>query len=531
MVPSSGVPGRFSSVVEFPFVGSHAEAALITNRIAALPSHDGLGRVVDGDAAGARCSAVGGPWSDKMARRARSYARDAASLAPVPGSSSRRGPYRKAAAMARGRTVARETTATATGVSLADDGGRDGSMADDCEEQARPLPYVRPSRRAAKVASDKRDPMTDALVPFLHRTCGLPASSTLASRQSSVTVGLVTHAETRSHAVVLRWGPGKNGAAVLWVSRRGGLLCSCFLGTQNAMFLSASSRSTACKHVKAMEKALEAADIPWDVLKERLRMPANTKDFATPRMHGSTLLWIVLYRGVFSAVFISASNVAVCIAPGCRRFRGRCGHVKVARPAHAEHVVKSGSDKAAARHRAAAVGAKVNDEPRAFINAENEDDGIEKMEGDTVRAKTDVEVRNLARRQPRNMLPCTGEIAQGDAWARTADWHSIFKQRAVGAVAGRKDALRKLSEVLAIYIGIGRMVDTRLPLIEPSCASCGQRHDRQPVRKEPALLHTQHATAPPLRVCLLSLRIARLSSLMFPCTDVVSYSLFTSNHF
>lgn len=65
-----------------------------------------------------------------------------------------------------------------------------------------------------------------------------------------MTATVVGHHTSRSRAISLRCGHGKRDA-ILWVSPRGGLLCSSFGGNQNALLISASSRNTDVGHLLA----------------------------------------------------------------------------------------------------------------------------------------------------------------------------------------------------------------------------------------------------------------------------------------
>jgi len=50
-----------------------------------------------------------------------------------------------------------------------------------------------------------------------------------------------------------------------------------------------------------------------------------------------------------------------------------------------------------------------------------DDAGIEMEPGDTVRERADAAEATVSSRVRRNLLPCLGEIAAGEVWARTAD--------------------------------------------------------------------------------------------------------------
>lgn len=188
----------------------------------------------------------------------------------------------------------------------------------------------RPRRSPATTGSIKV-----ALASCLRRACGLPSQTAVGKDPSSVTATVVEDPGSRSRAIALRFGSSKLDA-ILWVSSQGGVLCSCFSGTQNALFLTVSSRSSDCRHTAMLRKCVGLAGASVAKLVARMRLADGAADFAARSRYGNSTVWTVLYQSVFSLVTFTAGNVATCIAPGCRRFRGRCGHVRVARPSNAE---------------------------------------------------------------------------------------------------------------------------------------------------------------------------------------------------
>jgi len=236
-----------------------------------------------------------------------------------------------------------------------------------------------------------------------------------------------------------------------------------------------------------------------------MRLRVDASNCAVAQHFGSSVLWSVLYRSVFSVVTISGANVASCVAPGCRRFRGRCGHVRTLRDIIGPggfNDERFGSSAAAvkARLEGRVKLASVPARPRV-VNNEEEDEGIEKEPTDTIRGPRDAEPTNVASRRLRNMLPCSGELEQGEVWTRTADWRTLYTGRAAGAADGKKDNFNVLGTVWPAAIKCGFVRDASVPLIERFCGSCGQRlQSRQKVAKEPGLLTTHHPTAAPLRV-------------------------------
>jgi len=188
-----------------------------------------------------------------------------------------------------------------------------------------------------------------------------------------------------------------------------------------------------------------------------MRLRVDASNCAVAQHFGSSVLWSVLYRSVFSVVTISGANVASCVAPGCRRFRGRCGHVRTLRDIIGPggfNDERFGSSAAAVkallegRVKLASVPAR----PRV-VNNEEEHEGIENQPTDTIRGPRDAEPTNVASRRLRNMLPCYGELEQGKVWTRTADWRTLYTGRAAGAADGKKDDFNVLGTVWPVTAG------------------------------------------------------------------------------
>ena len=165
----------------------------------------------------------------------------------------------------------------------------------------------------------------------------------------------------------------------------------------------------------------------------------------------------MLYHSVFSLVTFSASNVATCIAPCCPRLRGRRGHVRVARDRlgpDAFNSIKFGTAPAAVKARADA-----RRPPRVvrdhMISNEEEDEGLEKLASDTVRAPQDSATINLSARTTRNLLPCSGEISQGEVWNRTADWRTACNPRAAISAADQEQHMKTVALILSSSLGAG----------------------------------------------------------------------------
>jgi len=280
----------------------------------------------------------------------------------------------------------------------------------DGEEDGGQPPAPRAPRDHAR-----RDPVLvedyveEALAACIRRTCGLPSSRPMAKQVSAVTARVVGDKNSRSRAIVVRQGAGKRDSFILWVSSRDGFLCSCFGGHENTLFLSVSSRSSTCKHTAALRKALLSSGVNASTFCSRMRLRADAEEFAVAEDYGSAVVWSVLYHSVFSLVTFSGANAATCIAPCCRRFRGRCGHVRVARDRlgpDENNDAKFGTAPAVVKARADAR----RPPPVAYdkvLASEEEDEGLEKLPSDTMRGA-----------RPRGGVEPVGRLARIGAAAR-----------------------------------------------------------------------------------------------------------------
>lgn len=252
-------------------------------------------------------------------------------------------------------------------------------------------PHTAKRIRAVDRPRTMDEQVEDALVPCLRKAAGLPSSTSMGSGSARVTASIVEDPVAGSRAILLRSGPRRDESAILWVSRRGGLLCSCLSGTQNASFLSVSGRSGECAHTKILDKCLPLAGLSAQAARSCLSLAPSAADFGIPRWYGNVLVMYVLYRRVFSIVNF-VHNLPTCVAPGCRVFARRCGHVRIARRARNgmpknENVLEpcGAADKMASKSRAAGTSFS-----RAlYLSHEEEDDGVEKQPLDTVRSDGD----------------------------------------------------------------------------------------------------------------------------------------------
>ena len=402
--------GRRASVAFTPplCLPTSVTAALpsLFDRLASLPSA-ALGSPATVSGAGTASRPVYPTWSARV--QANSGRRSA--LRDVP-----RAPAHAGAGSTRGRVRSDKRPrplpdGPTHGVDV-EDGGWGG--VNDTSSSARAPPRRASSRRAPDSALDKR--MMEALNACVRRACGLPSSTPIGRRARTVSAVMVGDPASRSRAILVRVGSGKVDAAILWSSFHECILCACFAGTQNALFISASSRSSVCKHTTALRSCLSSNGISLDMFGRRIHLGSTPANFVSRQPYGPMRFWVVLYRSVYSLVSFNAANVATCIAPSCRCFRARCGHVVLARPLNVERRAFDASDAATdtggkvgkAKPATAVDGAPVPNEPA------DEDVGIESEPGDTNRASSDAAEATVAARVRRHLLPCLGEIRSGD---------------------------------------------------------------------------------------------------------------------
>jgi len=502
MADGEGLARPAAEWVSFPFVGTQAAAQEVAARVAAIPPCSSPGRVVHLHRGLLSGGQVARGWSTMLenARRGGTTA--------LTGHTSRR---RRAAG--RRPPVAAKPSPRSSGVIEGDGGDHNAQGGGQPPAPRAPRDH---SRRNAVLVEDF---VEEALIACIRRTCGLPSCRPMTKQTSVVTARVIGDKNSRSRAIVLRQGSGKRDLSILWVSSRDGFLCSCFSGHENALFFSASSRSTTCVHTVALRNALSSSSVSTETFCARMRLRADAADFAVCEDYGSAVVWSVLYHSVFSLVTFNSCNVATCIAPCCRRFRGRCGHVRVAR----DRLGPDGINDIKFGTAPAAVKARVDARrppPRMYdkvVNNEEEDEGLEKLASDTMRGPLDSAPVDLSARTSRNLLPCAGELMQGEVWNRTADWRTLVQQRpAVDAAANAQ----QLAAVLGAACSGGVIRDTRDALVEPYCGSCGQKREaRHKVHSEPALLTTHHPTAAALKVCCFALLLL-LFACMFLCRCV-----------
>jgi len=480
---SGALPGRkrrFHAPVVASYAGVGGVTPVLSQHLATLPPSS-LGSAAEVFAPGSNCRSVDATWDARVRNnRRRRHPAGASSSADCGASSNigEPGPNKRV------RVHPRRSTPV---------------FDDDCGE-----PNVPCAPPGGRVARGKRPPLVskevmDALSACVLRACGRPSTTLVGKGKTAVSATLLGDPNSRSRAIFLRLGTGRHEQAVLWSSNRGGLLCSCFTGTQNALFLSVSSRSSVCRHSSALLSCLSTARIPLAEFWQRMHLGAAPKDFVRRAPHGSSS-WLVLFRSVYSLVSFTPANVAACITPSCRRFRARCGHVKLARPFNAElrsKVAVAVKERGSSAPKAAPAG----DGAGLHGGVPEDDAGIEKEPGDTVRDGGDAAEATVALRVRRNLLPCVGEIAAGEVWARTADWKGMIAARCAGGRDGRAADLKGMSNLFDKCAKSGLVHENGFVSVEPYCGSCGRkREERHEVTKEAAVLYTHHPSAPAMRV-------------------------------
>lgn len=484
----------FHTPVSFSVPGQSTNVRAVTERLL-RSTQLGLGGVVTGYAAGSLGVAAHPGWTAPAADEFLGDPSGGHDTKRVTADQDARRPVRPAAAAGPRRPQVAVDAEDAVGD--AGDAGDDESA--PCSSPLvvavpRPNDPARPSRAHAPAFS-----MAVALTASVRRACGLPSSTPVGQVASPFRATVVGDPSSRSRGIALRFG-GMKRDAILWVSSRGGLMCSCFHGTQNALFLSVSSRCADCLHVTLLRKSISDSGVALSKFVKRMHLAEAPPDFSVSRQYGASVVWTVLYQSVFSLVYFTAGNVASCVAPGCRRFRNRCGHVKLARPLQAAY---KASAIAAAPGQAGATVSRTSAaamDVSPFLVSAEEDDGIEKMPPNTARALTDADEAEVAKRVSRNLLPCAGEVADGAVWARTADWQGLLSSRAALRDEEEPANLRQMRDLFNASSLLGHVRDPADILVEAQC-SCGQRREqRHEVVREQAVLYTHHPTAPALRV-------------------------------
>ena len=399
------------------YAGGRAPPPGLAERLASLPS-GGLGNPATVSGAGTASRPVDSTWSTRIRANCgrRAALRDTPRAAPEVGN---------AAPCGRARSDKHPPPLPGPAAGADDEVGVGGAV-DDAPSSVCATPRRVSSRRASAPPLDAR--MMEALSACVRRACGPPSSTPICRLASTVSAVMVGDPASRSRAIMLRVRSGKADAAVLWSSHRGGIFCSCFAGTLKVLFISASSRSSVCMHTTALRSCLSKNGISLHRFWHRMHLGSAPTNSVCRQRYGPMRFWVVLYRSVFSLVSFTAANVATCIAPNCRRFRARSGHVVLARPFNTGRRVIEASD--AARDPAAKVSkpkpATAVEAPSVPLGPEDEDVGIESEPGDTYRASCEAAEATVAARVRRNLLPCLGEIKSGDVWARTADWRGLF---------------------------------------------------------------------------------------------------------
>lgn len=250
-------------------------------------------------------------------------------------------------------------------------------------------------------------------------------------------------------------------------------------------------------------RGLSDAGVSFPKFKAKMRLGNDAADFVSARRYGAATVWLVLYQKLYSLVTFTAANLATCISPDCRRFRGRCGHMRLARSLQAERrsiAAATGQDgpKLASAGKTPRSGLPADAAP--FISSAEEDEGLEKLPSGTLRSATDSDEIVAAKRVPCNLIPCAGERAQADVWARTADWCGLPTMRA-RPTGTMNDDVQLMYNLYDASVALGHIRDPAHALVELRCGSCGlKRQERHKVENEPAILYSHHPSAPTLSV-------------------------------
>jgi len=492
-----GEADTFGSAVRCPYIGASTSVAVIDQALKERTSTCPVGKVVAAPRSGSAGRLVAAGWCTRLSRADDDAEAPGELCASIP---STRPPRCRAAGPAHDGGGA--ASALRPAPSNDEDGGGSAGLRDA------PQTAVIESKRQRAVA---RAPtleqlMEAALIPCIQRTCGLPSSSPFVRDAARVTATVIRDPTSRSRAIVLRHGQRRDEAAIMWVSPRGGLLCSCYGGTQNGSFLSASSRSSECVHAKVLDNCLVAAGVSVNLLRRRLSLTADAANFSVSRIFGSTLVVYVLYRKVYS-ILTFMGKYGTCVAPGCRSFSRRCGHVLLARrhrdnlPVHNRETTPDDEHEHKSKPPTSTPCGR-----QLFLTDEEEDTGLENLPSDTVRSGKDAPDIELSARLKRNMLPCSGELLVGEAWNRAADWRSMYMRRSRMCDDRRAHDLGTIMACYTAAVKRGLAADTREPLVESHCGSCGKaRTVKNKVTLEQGVVTTHHPTAPRLRVrhCLL----------------------------
>jgi len=199
-----------------------------------------------------------------------------------------------------------------------------------------------------------------------------------------------------------------------------------------------------------------------------------------------------------------------CIGVGCRSMERTCTHARLTRalPVFAAVVSKEGDEDQSDMHSEDGV-----DRPQLKASA---DFGVYGQ------SETDVaEIMGCMKgRAKRNLLPCEAEEEQGAMWLRTADLMGTYATSA-NQSAFVVPQCADVPVALKALVQSGLVYDTRNPLVECKCPSCGiEKQENEAVEVVPAILYTHHATAKPLQVRSPTL-VLRLSRQFLLCVFLV----------
>jgi len=220
-----------------PFLGDPAALPGLVDRLSSLPQ-GGLGSPATVSGAGTAACPVDPTWSASV--RANNIGRPAVRETPLA-------PAQVDSGTARSRTRCDKCPKPQADGPVRDADGEEGSGGvEDALSAAGAVPRRASSCSAPALTLDSR--MMEALRDCVRRACGLPSSTPIGRRASTVSAVMNGEPQSRSRALLLRVGSGKAVSAVLWSSHRRGILCFCFAARKTRCFsrlpLTAASANT-----------------------------------------------------------------------------------------------------------------------------------------------------------------------------------------------------------------------------------------------------------------------------------------------
>ena len=321
----------------------------------------------------------------------------------------------------------------------------------------------------------------------LRLAAGMPTRTADFSRPG-VSGCLVGASSSPSRAVFCRFGPSLVDVAALWFSPAGKVLCSCRSHKQNVALAAVSGGEVSCWHADCFRDAMK--DVDAAVVTPILQVQGSTEPHAITFNVKDTRCALAYDGAIFCPVVATERRQIKCIGVGCRSMERTCTHARLTRalPVFSPVVGGEGGD-----NLSDAYSEDVDDQQRPKASADF---------GEYGHSETDVAeiMRCMKGRAKRNLLPCQEEEKQGGMWLRTADLLDTYAS-AANQSASVVPQCAELPVPLKALVQGGLCYDTRKPLVESKCASCGaEKLDDEAAELVPAILYTHHATAKPLQV-------------------------------